>query len=50
MWVLSSYALFTATSYRCGSFFLFMRNTGKKKKSVIECSNKYAFGVKTPQA
>ena len=23
---------------------------GKKKKSVIECSNKYAFGVKTPQA
>ena len=23
---------------------------GKKKKSVIECFNKYAFGVKTPQA
>ena len=36
MRVLSSYALFTATSYRCGSFFLFMRNTGKKKKSVLE--------------
>ena len=25
-------------------------NTGKKKKCVIECFNKYAFGVKTPQA
>lgn len=38
MRVLSSYALFTATSYRCGSFFLIYAKYWKKEK---ECDRMF---------